>query len=267
MRVLARGANRAAEPRGGASGIFDKAVSSTVVNISHQSDLTIKTNNLPVWNPQSSFTFFKYFGKFAAMIDVSKKEIYEQRRKEKIEKREAQKKELKRARLFTVLAIVVPSLIVIALFGYIFVTSSALNIPDIGESFPDQGREHIKEGDAHPAYNSNPPTSGWHYGTPADWGVSKEEIPQERLVHNLEHGGVVIQYKSELDAQTIAKLEDLKNSEFECKLVVTPYKGLDNNIAVSAWQRLYKSDTYDEETVKNFIRKYRNRAPELVPCR
>jgi len=96
--------------------------------------------------------------------------------------------------------------------------------------------------------------------------VYDKELPQEQLIHNLEHGGIVIQYKLDLDKAIIAKLEDLKKSEFECKLVVAPYKGLDKNIALTAWHRLYKTDTYDETTIKNFIKKYRDTGPEFVPC-
>ena len=43
-------------------------------------------------------------------------------------------------------------------------------------------------------YNSFPPSSGPHFQTPAPWGIYEEPIKQTILVHNLEHGGIVIQY-------------------------------------------------------------------------
>ena len=43
-------------------------------------------------------------------------------------------------------------------------------------------------------YNSFPPSSGPHYQQPAPWGIYEDPIKQTILVHNLEHGGIVIQY-------------------------------------------------------------------------
>ncbi|MBI3335750.1 MAG: DUF3105 domain-containing protein [Candidatus Portnoybacteria bacterium] len=197
---------------------------------------------------------------------MNKKDLYEQRKQQKFEAKEARRKEQRKSQLFFGLAVGVPVLLIGGFISYILYTSSGAGIPDIGEFFADQGRTHIKEGEAHPAYNSNPPTSGWHYDTPVDWGVYKEETPEERLIHNLEHGGIVIEYKPDFDPSIIAKLEDLKTSEFECKLVVASNKNLDKNIAVRAWHRLYKTDAYDETIIKNFIKKYRDTGPELVPC-
>ena len=43
-------------------------------------------------------------------------------------------------------------------------------------------------------YNSFPPSSGPHYQQPAPWGIYEDPIKQTILVHNLEHGGIVVQY-------------------------------------------------------------------------
>lgn len=201
------------------------------------------------------------------MEQLNKKELYEQKKQQKFEVKETQRKEQKKSRALFALSVGVPLLIVALAIFYAIYASSGAAIPDIGENFVDQGREHIQPGAEHPPYNSNPPTSGWHYDAPADWGVYKEELPQEQLIHNLEHGGIVIQYRTDIDPEIQEKLEELKNSEFECKLVVAPNDNLEKLIALSAWTRLYTSDAFDEETVKNFIRKYRSSGPEgFVPC-
>src|SRR6266542_3471123 len=62
------------------------------------------------------------------------------------------------------------------------------------QSFPNLGQTHIAVGQSHPGYNSVPPTSGWHYANPAPWGVSRDPIPDEVQVHDLEHGGIMVQY-------------------------------------------------------------------------
>lgn len=197
---------------------------------------------------------------------MNKKEIYEQKIQRKFEAKEQAQKEKKKDRTLLFLAVLIPLALMGGIIAYAFYSQNPSARKEIGEIFPDQGRPHIKAGEQHPPYNSNPPTSGWHYDDPVEWGVYKDEQTEERLVHNLEHGGVVIQYKPTLDPAVITKLEELKTSKFECKLVVAPFNALDKTIAISAWRRLYKSDTFDESAIKEFIQQYRNRAPESTPC-
>lgn len=191
------------------------------------------------------------------------------RQQEKMAAQEIRIKERKRTSIVMILAVVAPLLLVAVLVAFALMTRQPKeDIPDVGEAITIQGREHIKVGVSHGEYNSNPPTSGWHYEVPAEWGVYTKELPQEQLIHNLEHGGIVIQYKPTLDKETIAQLEDLKKSEFECKLVVAPYNNLDThiNIALTAWGRLHESAEYNETDIKNFIKKYKDTGPEFVPC-
>ena len=46
-------------------------------------------------------------------------------------------------------------------------------------------------------YNSEPPTSGPHLPYIAPWGIHTRPIPNELQVHNLEDGGVMVQYNCE----------------------------------------------------------------------
>ena len=54
--------------------------------------------------------------------------------------------------------------------------------------------KHLQSPDAKVKYNSFPPSSGPHYQQPAPWGIYTDPVKQTILVHNLEHGGIVIQY-------------------------------------------------------------------------
>src|SRR5688572_22725277 len=40
-------------------------------------------------------------------------------------------------------------------------------------------------------YPDPPPTGGPHHSCWADWGVHDGAVPDDRWVHNLEHGGIV----------------------------------------------------------------------------
>ncbi len=130
--------------------------------------------------------------------------------------------------------------------------------------YPIQDRDHIQIGQPHPAYNSNPPTSGWHYPAPADWGFYNEELPDELLVHNLEHGGIWISYRSAEDTELINQLVALLRG-YRSKVIITQRSRNDTPLAVAAWGHLMKLDRYDNAALVTFIRRFKNRGPEFFP--
>src|SRR3989344_4007834 len=104
--------------------------------------------------------------------------------------------------------IIVLAVIAAVIYGLVLWSKKAAeNRP--GEAIAELGRDHIPVGSPRPDYNSNPPTSGNHYGTPANWGVYNEPLPDEHLVHNLEHGGIWISYRDPSDQDLIGKLKDI----------------------------------------------------------
>jgi Protein of unknown function (DUF3105). len=66
---------------------------------------------------------------------------------------------------------------------------------------------HIALGEIHPPYNSDPPTSGPHTAALARWGVHSEPIAKETQLHNLEDGGVVINYDCQDCPELIERLK------------------------------------------------------------
>ncbi len=155
-------------------------------------------------------------------------------------------------------------IVVVGLGYWLFTTSEnkTQNLP--GQTFENQGQQHIAEGSTdHPPYNSNPPTSGPHWPQPAEWGVYKTQQPDERFVHNLEHGGIWISYKPDkVDADTVARLEDFVK-RFPL-IVVEPRPGNDANISLAAWTHLENLDSFNERTILEFINAYHNHGPEVV---
>src|SRR2546428_253266 len=60
---------------------------------------------------------------------------------------------------------------------------------------PSLGNEHIQSMfTPHKSYSTDPPTSGPHVPFTTRWGIHKSPIPKEIQTHNLEDGGVIIQY-------------------------------------------------------------------------
>lgn len=135
---------------------------------------------------------------------------------------------------------------------------------EVGTLFLNQGRAHIPFGSPHPRHNSVPPTSGWHYDTPAPWGAYDSQLPDETVVHNLEHGGVAISYNL-ADEALIAELEQFVQGQpgFPGCFIMQPYNGVDEGtVALTAWTWLQRFDGVDTEGMQRFINAHKNRGPE-----
>ena len=147
------------------------------------------------------------------------------------------------------------------------------SLPVVGEAtFPTQGNLHIPLGStASIEYNSVPPTTGPHYENLAAWGVQREYVRYEHLIHNLEDGGVVIYYQcEEACPELVAELEEivapyraqdrhvvLARNDPNWVLNGTPmHKDMGARIALAAWRKLLLIDEIDAETINTFIERY-----------
>ena len=127
-----------------------------------------------------------------------------------------------------------------------------------GERVREVGNPHIPVGTKGTGYSSNPPTSGEHYGSEAKWDVYTQPVPDELVIHNLEHGGIWISYKDPNDTELAAKLAQVAR-RYSTKVIVTPRPQNDTPIAVAAWGRLLKLQTFDEQKIVAFINAYRGK--------
>jgi len=131
-------------------------------------------------------------------------------------------------------------------------------------TFESQGQTHIDANEQHPPYNSNPPTSGWHFPTPAPWGIYDQQRPDEELVHNLEHGGIWISYKDANDKATIQQLKDIVNQFPNTYIIMTYRPENDWPIAVAAWKTVIKFDGVDRDKIVEFLQHFMYQGPEKV---
>jgi hypothetical protein len=146
------------------------------------------------------------------------------------------------------------------------------------ETFPGQEGTHVAP-DAKPKWNSTPPTSGPHVGSPAIWGFYDSPVQLIQSVHNLEHGGVVIHYGPDVTDETIAQIRQLYDGD-ENGLLVAPLPSLRprNAIALTAWTAperaaggdngrgyLAKCTSFDETAFSKFIDEHRFKGPERFP--
>jgi uncharacterized protein DUF3105 len=147
------------------------------------------------------------------------------------------------------------AVIVAAVVGY-FAYRAAADLP--GTVMADQGNLHIQTLDEpHAPYNSDPPTSGPHMPYIAPWGIHTEPIPKELQVHNLEDGGVVVQYRCAADCpDLVAKLKAIVE-RYPDEVILAPYPTMRPTIALTAWTRIDALDRFDEARIVRFIKAYR----------
>lgn len=126
-----------------------------------------------------------------------------------------------------------------------------------GERFRSQGNVHVSLGTATPGYNSEPPTSGWHTAELAPWGAHLEVQPDQRVLHNMEDGGVVLWYplgSAEENAAHVAALEEVARGYG--RVVIAPREGMPTRYTLTAWQRLQRFDDVDREGMRAFLAAY-----------
>ena len=141
-------------------------------------------------------------------------------------------------------------------------------VDGIGIQHAIEGRDHIAEGTS-VSYNTVPPTSGDHWPTPARCGFYEEQLPDERVVHNMEHGNIVISYNLPLESE-ISALRRALNDIGLNKVwgVARAYGGIPTGqVSLSTWG---VNDTFlgvDEARISRFFEAYAGSlGPERIPC-
>jgi hypothetical protein len=96
------------------------------------------------------------------------------------------------------------------------------------------GQTHIAKltGDFH--WTTSPPDGGPHYPLWAVWGFYTEPVNPRMVVHNMEHGGVVVWWGPQVAKSTVSALHAFYNEEPGGSFG-TPYKQLGGRIAITAW--------------------------------
>jgi hypothetical protein len=117
-----------------------------------------------------------------------------------------------------------------------------------------------------------PPVGGPHWGSgacgedpdtapancgPVPWGIFRKSWPAESLVHNLEHAGVVIWYKT-ANQETISNLEAFAEEKLQAgkRLVLAPYPDMeDEHVAITVWSRrdVFPVSEYTQDRLRHFV--------------
>jgi hypothetical protein len=124
------------------------------------------------------------------------------------------------------------------------------------QTFADAGRKHIAPTQQPSNWNSDPPTSGDHLATPLSAGAYDSQQDERAIVHNLEHGYVVIQYKG-IPEDQVDQLREFVRGRSDAKLVLAPYAALPRDgVALTAWRTLEYSQRANLDVVRAFVDDY-----------
>ncbi|MEW9701130.1 DUF3105 domain-containing protein [Paenibacillus sp. SI8] len=112
------------------------------------------------------------------------------------------------------------------------------------------------------------PTSGTHSPHDLKFGFYTEKPGYEKLVHNLEHGDIIIYYHPDAQPELLDKLRYLaKFKEAGAGVLAVPNPDVpgDQEVVVNAWTKTMSLTKFDEASVGTFIYQNINKGPEQIP--
>ena len=128
-------------------------------------------------------------------------------------------------------------------------------------------------------WSTDPPSAGGHYPLWAVWGFYRSPVNPRQVVHNEEHGAVVIWWGPKVPKATVDKLQAFYNQQPD-SVFGTPYPSLGDKIALTAWtgdpSKYYVDGNYgtghiaicssfDQNAFAAFRSAYRGKGPEGIP--
>lgn len=140
------------------------------------------------------------------------------------------------------------------------------NVPIEVSDDQDYGAEHS---DAPVQYEMKIPTSGTHSPHDLKFGFYTEKPSYEKLVHNLEHGDIIIYYRADADSDLITKLKYFAKFRLAgAGVLAVPNDDIPSGteIVVTAWMKTMELTTFDEQKIGTFIYRYINKGPEQIPA-
>jgi hypothetical protein len=136
--------------------------------------------------------------------------------------------------------------------------------------YPEKSHSVTDPDGTSPLWNTDPPTSGPHYGIAAIFGIYEDELQMARVIHNLEHGGIYILYGDEVPDETVERLRAFYD-DHQTGTIMAPLDRLGDQFALGAWVfesddddngYLAKCTAFDEDAVSSFFRALQFRGPE-----
>ncbi len=119
-------------------------------------------------------------------------------------------------------------------------------------------------------YSVTPPVGGDHNAVWMNCGVYSQPVPNERAVHNLEHGAVWVTYQPDLPAAALSQLKRLFEAQTKVGntgsryMDLTPYPGLPAPIVISSWGYQLRVTSPTDPRLQRFVNTFRA-SPTYTP--
>jgi hypothetical protein len=211
--------------------------------------------------------------------NLSKRERQKQRREAKRQAEQAEQAKARRRRLggYALVALVVLGLVGLAVGRTLAdrraqeqrAEEVAQRLEDIGcgeiEQIADMGRGHFSSAeelavaDPDMIYSTRPATSGRHMGQVAITGVYDKKLDERLIIHNLEHGYVVLWHDDEADPDQVDAMKSWAQERIEDgfpKIILAEYHETlpaEGNFAAVAWDHRQVCEEFDEDVFQVFL--------------
>jgi hypothetical protein len=110
-------------------------------------------------------------------------------------------------------------------------------------------------------YGSFPPTSGPHMPRWVRWGTYAQPVSELEAVHNLEHGGIVVQVGRGVAPATLRRIRAWVAASPN-GMLLAPLPALGSRVALTAWTALASCRGFDPAAFGAFRDVYRFKGPE-----
>jgi hypothetical protein len=127
------------------------------------------------------------------------------------------------------------------------------------EEFESEGRNHT---DGPYTYEHNPPHSGDHNAVAKEWGLYDETLDDGNVVHNLEHGHIVITHKGLSKKEEDTLLDHARINRYHL-LVMPRKKNPKDGVYYTAWTAQLYCKQPSAAALQFMIEEWRDQGPEL----
>lgn len=135
---------------------------------------------------------------------------------------------------------------------------------------PAAAEEHFEEVPEGYEFGTFPRTADVHHPVLVIWNLYTDPVDQMMIGHNLEHGGIYVQYAADVPQETVAQIADWWVADPNA-IIVAPLPELPSQtIALGAWYapdlgQLAYCTQFDERAFTAFKDAFRGEGPERFP--
>jgi hypothetical protein len=203
-------------------------------------------------------------------------------------RKERQRKAARRSNLITITIVLVIAALVVA--GVFVFREEGESVPEAPEGVsaaeancaeveePEiEGQQHVETSET-VEYETSPPTSGNHWppGQEADAGFYSDPVASESLVHNMEHGQIVLWYSPDAPQETRDDIEAMVENANDPDnpdigggaqpMIAVPYDDVPDgmNYVLTAWGASQACESYSLAAINDFRTTFQGRGPEQV---